>query len=101
MKRSRKPSAQTLLVLRCLAEAGEAWRHGLEISRACGLKSGVLYPILMRLADQGLMHDRWEASPHPGRPQRHLYRLTAQGQAYLAEHAPAAPAWAPVPLGAW
>ncbi len=101
MKRVRKPSRQTLAVLAYLAEAGADWRHGLDIARACNLKSGVLYPLLIRLADLGLMDARWEASPHPGRPARHLYRLTGEGKAYLAQHSRAAATWDQVPVGAW
>jgi DNA-binding PadR family transcriptional regulator len=45
------------------------------------LKSGTLYPILIRLADQGLVEAIWEAEQPAGRPRRHLYRLTADGLA--------------------
>ena len=55
------------------------WRHGYEIAKETGLKSGTLYPILIRLADRGLMEASWEAEQPAGRPRRHLYRLTADG----------------------
>jgi DNA-binding PadR family transcriptional regulator len=42
------------------------------------LKSGTLYPILMRMADRSLLETRWEAAD-PGKPPRHMYRLTASG----------------------
>lgn len=54
--------------------------YGYEISKATGLKSGSLYPILMRLKDQGLLAAHWEDSPLPGRPPRQKYRLTGAGQ---------------------
>lgn len=58
----------------------DGWRHGYDLSRETGLKSGTLYPLLMRLADRGWLETRWEDSPEPGRPPRHLYRLTAEGR---------------------
>jgi PadR family transcriptional regulator PadR len=52
------------------------------------LKSGSLYPILVRLADRGLLETSWE--PGVGsRPPRHLYRLTPTGREYAAELAAA------------
>ena len=38
-----------------------------------------MYPILMRLADRGLLETGWETDPPIGRPPRHLYRLTGPG----------------------
>jgi PadR family transcriptional regulator PadR len=34
----------------------------------------------MRLADRGLLETAWERDPPPGRPPRHLYRLTGPGR---------------------
>jgi PadR family transcriptional regulator PadR len=62
------------------------WLHGYELSDQTGLKSGTLYPILMRLSDRGMLDSKWEPSPHQGRPPRKLYRLTAQGVSYAVEH---------------
>ena len=62
------------------------WLHGYELSDHTGLKSGTLYPILMRLNDRGMLESRWEPSMHQGRPPRKLYRLTAQGVSYAIEH---------------
>jgi DNA-binding PadR family transcriptional regulator len=90
MVRTRKCSAQTLIVLEALIASPRTWRHGYELSLATSLKSGTLYPILMRLGDRSLLESKWTPSPDPGRPPRHLYRLTAAGSAYarenLAEH---------------
>jgi PadR family transcriptional regulator PadR len=72
-------SPQTLAVLAALTEDG--WHHGYDLAKRTGLKSGTLYPILVRLADRGLIEARWEQMPPTGRPRRHLYRLTAQGAA--------------------
>ena len=71
-----------------------AWRHGYEISKETGLKSGTLYPLLMRLSDQRLLDSKWREPERPGRPPRHVYRLTAGGLAAarrLAEESAAAP----------
>ena len=74
-------SAQTLSVLAILCARPSEWQHGYAIARATGLRSGTLYPILIRLADRGLMEARWEDEQPPGRPRRHLYRLTPEGLA--------------------
>jgi DNA-binding PadR family transcriptional regulator len=72
-------SEQTLAVLAVLSAQPSAWQHGYAIARDTGLKSGTLYPILIRLADRGLMEARWEDEQPAGRPRRHLYRLTPEG----------------------
>jgi PadR family transcriptional regulator, regulatory protein PadR len=61
-----------------------AWRHGYALAKQTGLKSGALYPILIRLADRGLVEACWQEEPEPGRPRRHLYRLTVDGRAAAA-----------------
>src|SRR5215471_2593477 len=94
MTRSRAPSQQTVAVLHALAADPAAWRYGYELGQQVGLKAGSLYPILIRLADRGLLETRWEAPP-PGRPARHLYRLTPAGLDLAAT--PAAPARASAP----
>jgi PadR family transcriptional regulator, regulatory protein PadR len=74
-------SPQTLSVLAALCEQPSAWQHGYALARQTGLKSGTLYPILVRLADRGLVEACWQEEPAPGRPRRHLYRLTPDGLA--------------------
>lgn len=49
-----------------------------------------MYPILMRLADRGLLETAWEADPPAGRPARHLYRLTGEGRVLAKELSSAA-----------
>jgi DNA-binding PadR family transcriptional regulator len=61
------------------------WRHGYDLAKETGLQSGTLYPILMRLAEQGLLEEDWEPSDTPGRPLRHIYRLTTAGRAVARE----------------
>ncbi len=74
-------SAQTLLVLEVLCARPSTWQHGYAIAKDTGLKSGTLYPILIRLADRGLIEACWEEEQPAGRPRRHLYRLTSSGLA--------------------
>jgi PadR family transcriptional regulator PadR len=71
-------SRQTVQLLEAFLEAPTEWRYGYDISRDTGLKSGTLYPILMRLAGHKLLETCWE-STEAGRPPRHMYRLTASG----------------------
>ncbi len=71
-------------VLAALFSEPREWRHGYGIARDTGLKSGTLYPILIRLADRGLVEARWEEGQPAGRPRRHLYRLTPEGLASAA-----------------
>ncbi|MBJ7485079.1 helix-turn-helix transcriptional regulator [Brevundimonas sp.] len=82
---ARKLSPQTLSVLSALAEAGSAWRYGLQISQSTALKSGSLYPILARLNERGLIEGEWLEPERPGRPPRHAYRLTAEGRRFVSE----------------
>jgi len=84
MGRGRRLSPQAAGVVRMLADEPARWRFGYEMLRELGLQSGSLYPILMRLADRGLLEARWEADAPPGRPPRHLYRLTPDGLAVAA-----------------
>jgi DNA-binding PadR family transcriptional regulator len=62
-----------------LLDRGE-WRHGYDLSRETELKSGTLYPILIRLEKSGWLEARWEDEPTAGKPRRHLYRLTGSGR---------------------
>jgi len=87
--RSRRPSAQTIAVVLALAEQPTTWRYGYELCRELDLKPGSLYPILVRLADRGLLETSWETDAPAGRPPRHLYRLTGSGRALATELATA------------
>lgn len=75
----RAPSPHTRLVLTALAASGPGWRHGYDLVRATGVRSGTLYPMLIRLEAQGWLEAEWQAPTEPGRPPRHAYRLTAEG----------------------
>ena len=61
-------SAQTLSVLAALCRQPSEWQHGYALAKQTGLKSGTLYPILIRLADRGLVEACWQDEPAPGRP---------------------------------
>ncbi|MEA1650564.1 PadR family transcriptional regulator [Nitrospirillum sp. BR 11164] len=85
MPRRPNISRQTRLLFAALLERPMDWRYGYDLSKVTGLKSGTLYPLLMRLNDQGLMAARWEEASRPGVPPRHVYRLTADGVALARE----------------
>lgn len=85
MTSARRPSPQTVAVLGAFAADPTTWRYGYELGQEIGLKAGSLYPILMRLTDRGLLDATWESDPPPGRPPRHLYRLSAAGVSLAAQ----------------
>jgi PadR family transcriptional regulator PadR len=82
---ARRPSAQTVAVLGSLATTPREWRYGYELGQEVGLRSGSLYPILIRLCERGFLEARWETDPPLGRPPRHLYRLSPSGARLAAE----------------
>jgi PadR family transcriptional regulator PadR len=82
MPRNRRPSKQMLKLLEALSVGGRQWRHGYDVMKETGLQSGTLYPLLMRMTDQGLVEAEWREPTQPGRPARHAYRITAAGLAF-------------------
>ena len=58
------------------------WRHGYDLLQETSLKSGTLYPLLMRLADDGLLESEWRPPVPPARAPRHAYRLSPSGRAF-------------------
>jgi DNA-binding PadR family transcriptional regulator len=56
------------------------WRYGYEVGTETGLKTGTIYPILIRLQERGLVESKWKHVGPRGRPPRHMYRLTAAGR---------------------
>lgn len=88
---TRRPniSQQTRTALASFLEQPQEWRYGYDIMRETGLKSGTLYPLLMRLHDQGFLEAAWRPAAGAGRPPRHAYRLTASGIALAREMRPA------------
>ena len=74
-----------LILLEALTRRPQEWRHGYDLIKETGLLSGTLYPLLMRMSDQGLVDAQWSEAVQPGRPPRHMYRLSATGLAVAAE----------------
>jgi DNA-binding PadR family transcriptional regulator len=73
------------ILLGVLSAQRQQWRHGYDLMKETGLLSGTLYPLLMRMTDQGLAEAEWREPAQPGRPARHAYRLTAAGFALALE----------------
>jgi PadR family transcriptional regulator PadR len=67
-------------LLHAFSSGAHEWRHGYDLMKETGLGSGTLYPLLMRMSDQGLVEAEWREPARPGRPARHAYRLTAAGR---------------------
>jgi DNA-binding PadR family transcriptional regulator len=84
MSLKMRRSPQTALVLAEFLSDDQKWRYGYDISRNTGLKSGTLYPILMRLAEHRMLKTSWETAAE-GRPPRHMYKLTKDGLRYARE----------------
>jgi PadR family transcriptional regulator, regulatory protein PadR len=85
MPRKPNTSRQTRALLAAFLDRSGAWRHGYDLSKETGLRSGTLYPLLMRLSEQGLLEQRWQEAERHGLPPRHVYRLTAPGLALARE----------------
>ena len=79
MSRTRALSHHARTVLAVLLDAGGQWSHGYELAQVANVKSGTLYPLLIRLEKQGYLEAEWQQPAEGGRPPRHAYRLTAAG----------------------
>jgi PadR family transcriptional regulator PadR len=80
----RRTHALIQVVLALMEDPGG--RHwGYELSKRSGVRSGVLYPILQRMLDEGWLVDGWEDPAEIGRkrPPRRYYELSGQGQVEL------------------
>jgi PadR family transcriptional regulator PadR len=81
----RKTYALVLVAIALMADAsGRHW--GYELSKKSGVRSGVMYPILARMLDEGWLTDGWEDQTKVGRakrPPRRYYELTDKGKAAL------------------
>ena len=86
MGHARRPSEQTLVVLELLLQNSQSWLYGLEIAKQTGLKSGSLYPILIRCAERSLLDAKWIEPETMGRPPRHAYRIREEGIGYLERY---------------
>ena len=88
MARSRTPSNQARTILAALLDARSTWHHGYELARLANVKSGTLYPLLIRLEEQGYLEAEWQQPVETGRPPRHAYRLTASGVQLALDNPP-------------
>lgn len=64
--------------------SGRHW--GYELSKQSGVRSGVMYPVLQRMLDQGWLTDGWEDQACVGkakRPPRRYYEVTDEGRVAL------------------
>ena len=78
-------SDQAAAVVLALGDAPTDWRYGYDLCQQLAIRAGSMYPILMRLADRGLLETTWESDAPAGRPPRHLYRLAGPGRALATE----------------
>ena|ERR1700754_3067158 len=78
----RRRSHQTKLVFQSFLDAPSDETYGYELAKATGLASGVIYPILRRLEDEGLIESRWEeiTAPDSSPRRRRFYKLTGEGR---------------------
>jgi PadR family transcriptional regulator PadR len=90
MTRKRALSNPARALLAALLEARSDWSYGYELASLTGIKSGTLYPLLIRLEAEGCLEAEWQRPAAGGRPPRHAYRLTAAGR-QLARSGAAAP----------
>src|ERR1700704_4209509 len=91
MPRPTNVSLQTLRVLAQLLERRNDWHYGYALAQETGLPSGTLYPILIRLAEQGWLETKWTEPDRPGVPPRHIYRLTSAGARAAVERVDSRP----------
>ena len=77
----RRMTTQTERILETLLTDPSTDWWGSRIAPASGLKSGTLYPALLRMERFGWLSSRWEDIDPvaEARPRRRLYRLTAEG----------------------
>lgn len=80
MLRNRALSRHARMLLAALLDAGSGWSYGYDLCSTTGIKSGTLYPLLIRLESQGYLEAEWQQPVASGRPPRHVYRLTAAGR---------------------
>ena len=81
----RRTYALVQVAIVLMADAsGRHW--GYQLAKQSGVRSGVMYPLLQRMLDQGWLADGWEGQAQTGRakrPPRRYYQLTDAGKAAL------------------
>lgn len=82
MKNGPRLTAQGLLLLRIfLLNPGQEF-SGADLMKMTGMRSGTLYPILLRFERHGLLKSTWETE-EPAvlkRPRKRLYTATSSGK---------------------
>ena len=81
-----KMTHSTVLVAMSLLDDPNGRHWGYALSQASGVRSGVMYPILTRMLDEGWLEDGWEdesVTAVEGRPPRRYYVLTDEGKTGL------------------
>lgn len=75
----RKTRTLLKIALALMADPhGQHW--GYSLGKSADVRSGVLYPALHRLLDEGWLEDGWEdPQATAGRPPRRYYKLTELG----------------------
>jgi len=78
----RRVTWQTEAILAALLSDGSREWWGAAIAPLTGLKSGTLYPALVRMEGLGWLESWWEdVDPNvEGRPRKRFYRLTGEGE---------------------
>lgn len=84
-------------VLHAMLEDPAAEHYGFDLSRRTHLKSGSLYPILVRMEGSGLVTSSWEDidPATEGRPRRRYYKLTDAGAETARQYRPSRTTAAP------
>lgn len=87
MRKATRITKQTERILEAILTEPTADWWGSKIAPIAGLKSGTLYPALMRMERLGWLSGRWEEidPATEGRPRRRLYRLTGKGEVVAQE----------------
>jgi PadR family transcriptional regulator len=76
----RMTHAQVQVALALLDRPNDKY-WGYDLSRRFGVRSGIMYPLLTRMLDEGWLTDGWEdpAMIEGERPPRRYYELTDEG----------------------
>ena len=74
-------SLQTLRVLEVFLANPTELLAGADVHQRCGIASGTLYPILLRLESAGWFVSQWESiePSSTGRRRRRIYRMSSTG----------------------
>lgn len=83
LRRMRKTTA-LVQVAAAMLEDPDDQHYGYQTSKKSGIRSGVLYPILSRMLEEGWVMDGWEdPTTIEGRPPRRYYEITELGKARM------------------